>query len=81
VKKQTPPGRGGEGIYFFTTNQLGMLYFLIKKANALHLLPVPPADEVTFRLLYDQQILVEGTSILDVLRQFQELPLIIEDGW
>jgi len=37
-------------------------------------------ERVTFRLIYDQQILVEGASILDLLRQFQELLLIIENG-
>jgi len=58
-----------------------MLYFLVKKGNALHLLPVHPEEEITFRLIYDQQILVEATSMLDVLRQFQELPLIINDEW
>lgn len=50
-----------------------MLYFLIKKGNELHLLPVHTEEEVTFRLIYDQQILVEGISMLDVLRQFQVL--------
>lgn len=58
-----------------------MLYFLVKKGNELHLLPVHPEEETTFRLIYDNQILVEGCSIQDVLRQFHELPLIINDGW
>ena len=58
-----------------------MLYFLIKKGNELRVLRVNPKDEVLFRLFYDQQILVEGNSIQDVLRQFEELPLVINDGW
>ena len=58
-----------------------MLYFLIKKGNELHIAPVLQKDEGTFRLLYAQQILVEGESVPDVLRQFDELPLIIDDGW
>ena len=58
-----------------------MLYFLIKKGNALHLLRVHPGDEETFRLFYDQQVLAEGSSVQDVLTQFHELPLIISEGW
>ena len=58
-----------------------MLYFLIKKGNELHVLRVNPKDEVLFRLFYDQQILVEGNNVQDVLRQFEELPLVINDGW
>ena len=58
-----------------------MLYFLIKKGNELHVLRVHPDLEVTFRLFYDQQILAEGYSVQDVLRQFDELPLVINDGW
>jgi hypothetical protein len=58
-----------------------MLYFLIKKGNELHLLRVHPRDEETFRLFYDQQVLVEGSSVQEVLTQFHELPLIISEGW
>jgi hypothetical protein len=42
---------------------------------------IHPKDEVLFRLFYDQQVLVEGSSVKDVLTQFEELPLIIEDGF
>ena len=58
-----------------------MLYFLVKKGNELHLMRIPPHYEVTFRLLYQDQILIEGISIQDVLTQFHELPLVINDGW
>jgi len=58
-----------------------MLYFLLKKGNELHVMRVHPKDEVLFRLLYDQQILVEGNSVQDVLRQFDELPIVINDGF
>lgn len=58
-----------------------MLYFLIKKGNELHIVRIHPDYEVTLRLLYDQQIIVEGTSLQDVLTQFHEMPLIINDGW
>ncbi|MDO6433272.1 hypothetical protein Q4E93_21860 [Flavitalea sp. BT771] len=58
-----------------------MLYFLIKKGNELHIMRIHPKDEVLFRLFYDQQILVEGNSALDVLAKFHDLPLIIEDGF
>ena len=58
-----------------------MLYFLIMKGNELHVHEVHPRDEETFRLFYDEKILVEGASIRDVLRQFDEMPLIINYGW
>jgi hypothetical protein len=58
-----------------------MLYFLVKKGNELHVMPVRQADEISFRFIYDQQILVEGTSPLDVLKQFDELPLVFDDQW
>jgi len=58
-----------------------MLYFLIKIENELQLRPVSPQNESIFRLLYGQQILVEGISIPDVLRQLDELPIIISDGF
>ena len=58
-----------------------MLYFLIKKGNELHVMRVNPKDEVLFRLFYDQQILVEGDSVQEVLRQFEELPIVINDGF
>lgn len=69
------------GIYFFTTKPMYMLYFLLKKGNELHIVRIHPDYEVTLRLLYDQQILAEGYSVQDVLRQFHELPLVINDGW
>jgi len=57
-----------------------MLYFLIKIENELQVRPVMPEDELLFRLLYSPQILVEGISIPDVLRQLDELPVVICDG-
>ncbi|MBN9386145.1 MAG: hypothetical protein J0H74_35635 [Chitinophagaceae bacterium] len=57
-----------------------MLYFLIKIENELQVRSVMPEDELLFRLLYGQKILVEGGSIPDVLQQFDELPLIISNG-
>ena len=44
-------------------------------------MPILRKNEAAFRLLYDQQILVEGSSILDVLKQFDELPLVFEEEW
>jgi len=58
-----------------------MLYFLIMKGNELHVHEVHSREEETFRLFYDEKILVQGASVLDVLRQFDELPLIINYGW
>lgn len=58
-----------------------MLYFLVKIENELQVRPVQPENESIFRLLYGAQILIEGISIPDVLRQFHELPLVISDGF
>jgi hypothetical protein len=57
-----------------------MLCFLIKNGNELRIMRIDPKEEVLFRLFYDQQILVEGSSVKDVRTQFEELPLVIEDG-
>jgi len=57
-----------------------MLYFLIKMENVLQICPVLTENESWFRLLHESRILVEGSSIPDVLRQFHELPVIISDG-
>jgi len=57
-----------------------MLYFLIKMENELQICPVLTENESWFRLLHESRILVEGSSIPDVLRQFHELPMIISDG-
>ena len=79
-KKINPSWRFTKGfIFFFKTTY--MLYFLIMKGNELHVHEVHPRDEETFRLFHDEKILVEGTAVLDVLRQFDELPLIINYGW
>lgn len=56
-----------------------MLYFLIKTENEFQVRPVQPENESLFRLLYGIQVLIEGFSIPDVLRQFDELPVVISD--
>ena len=79
-KKINPSWRCARGfIFFFKTTT--MLYFLIMKGNELHVHEVHPRDEETFRSFYDEKILVQGASVRDVLRQFDELPLIINYGW
>jgi len=60
---------------------LPMLYFLIKTKNELQICPVHPENEPVFRLLYEQHILSEGVNVSDVLRRFEELPVIISDGF
>ena len=62
----------------FTTT---MRYFLINKKNELHVVPVLPENEAIFRLLYEEQIIVEGETIFNVLAIFDELPLIICEGF
>lgn len=58
-----------------------MLYFLIKIEKELQVHSALPEDENLLRALYGPQILVEGSSVPDVLRQFDELPVIISDGY
>ena len=58
-----------------------LLYFLVKKGNELRVMRITPEEEVTFRLLYQDQVLVEGTSVKNVLSQFMELPIIIGGGF
>ena len=53
-----------------------MLYFLVKKGNELHVTPVLPVEEDLIRLLHHEYILVEGTSLQDVLRQFLDIPTV-----
>ena len=55
-----------------------MLYFLIKKGNELHVMPILPKEEATFRLFYHGAILAEGTSYGDVLAQFYSLPVVLD---
>ena len=55
-----------------------MLYFLIKKGNELHVMPILPKEEETFRFFYEGAILVEGASYGDVLAQFYSLPVVLD---
>ncbi len=55
-----------------------MLYFLVKKGNELHVMPVLPKEEETFRLFYHEFILAEGASYGDVLTQFYSLPVVLD---
>jgi hypothetical protein len=80
TKKINPSWRCARGFIFFIKTTY-MLYFLIMKGNELHVHEIHPRDEEIFRLLYEEKILVQGTSVQDVLRQFDELPLIINYGW
>ena len=41
-------------------------------------MPILPAEEETFRLLYDEYILVEGSSYGDVLGMFYSMPVILD---
>jgi hypothetical protein len=62
---------------FFHSQNLPMLYFLIKLENELQIRPVHQDNESTFRLVYGIQILVEGVSIPDILQQFNQLPIVM----
>jgi len=66
------------GDSFFNHNSNYMLYFLVKKGNELQVMPILPAEEETFRLLYFEFILVEGKSYGDVLTQFYSMPVVLD---
>lgn len=56
-----------------------MLYFLVKKENELQICPVRTENELLFRALFSQYILIEGISIPDVFAKFDELPVVINE--
>ncbi len=58
-----------------------MTFYLIKKENELHIVPVQPEQQIAFFRLHGQRILATGDSIAEVLRIFNELPVIISDGF
>ena len=57
-----------------------MKYYLIHQENELQVIPVMPEREIDFLLEYSQQILVSGETIREVLRAFDEMPLIFCNG-
>jgi len=57
-----------------------MSVYLIKEGNELHIIPVLPEQETTFQQRYEHQILMSGDNILDVLREFDEMPVIFHNG-
>ena len=68
-------------LFFHYKTMYMLLYFLVKKGNELRVMRITPEEEVTFRLLYQDQVLVEGSSVNNVLTQFMELPIVIGDGF
>ena len=57
-----------------------MRMYLIFQENALYIFPVRTEQEDAFQRWYGVRILAVGDSIQEVLRWFDELPLIFEDG-
>jgi hypothetical protein len=53
---------------------------LIHQENELRLIPVMPEQEIEFFLQFSLQILASGEAILEVLRIFDEMPLIFCNG-
>jgi hypothetical protein len=48
--------------------------------NKLHIVPVRPEQEMAFFQQHGQRILASGESISEVLRIFNALPVIIDNG-
>jgi hypothetical protein len=57
-----------------------MTFHLIFLKNVLHIVPVRPEQEIDFFQLHGQRILTSGESIPEVLRIFNSLPVIIDNG-
>jgi hypothetical protein len=58
-----------------------MKYYLIHQENELQVIPVTPEREIDFLLEHSQQILVSGETLREVLQAFDEMPLIIGNGY
>ncbi|WP_188928924.1 hypothetical protein [Puia dinghuensis] len=57
-----------------------MTYYLIYQENELRLIPVRPEQEEDFCQRFAQRILASGTSPLEALQVFDDLPLVFCDG-
>lgn len=58
-----------------------MKYYMIIERNELHIIPVTTDWDESFRILYDGFILFSGDNIPEVLRVFDEMPVITRDGF
>jgi hypothetical protein len=57
-----------------------MTFYLIFLKNELHVVPVRPEQEIAFFQLHGQRILASGDCIPEVLRKFNALPVIFDNG-
>jgi hypothetical protein len=57
-----------------------MTFHLTFLKNELHIVPVRPEQEMAFFQQHGQRILASGESIAEVLRIFNALPIIIDNG-
>ncbi len=57
-----------------------MTFHLIFLKNELHIVPVRPEQEMAFFQQHGQRILASGDTITEVLRIFNALPVIIDNG-
>ena len=57
-----------------------MRIYLIIQDHELHIFPVRPEQEHSFREWYGPRILMVGDNIPEVLRAFDEMPLVFEEG-
>ena len=58
-----------------------MTFYLIKKGDELHIIPVLPEKEMEFFQLYGQRILASAETIPGLLQAFHELPIVLGDGF
>jgi hypothetical protein len=68
------------GDLFFHRKTTDMTFHLIFLKNELHIVPVRPEQEIAFFQQHGQRILASGDSISEVLRIFNSLPVIIDNG-
>jgi hypothetical protein len=67
-------------LYFFILQIANMTVYLIKKENEQQIHQIRPDQEVRFLAQHGDKILMSGESITDVLRAFDELPVIFCNG-
>jgi hypothetical protein len=68
------------GTLFFHPKTDVMTVYLIKKENELQIHQIQPDQEIGFLALNGDKILLKGDSVKEVLRAFDELPVVICNG-
>jgi hypothetical protein len=58
-----------------------MTIYLINEEGQLRIVPVLPIQENEFQKKYNQRVLTSGESVQEVLRKYDEIPVIFNNGF